>query len=215
MIVYGSICGQYLFTPIVQGARERQIIGYVLLGLVYLCILVNGSFVLSLIMRKIRLFCLGRRRDKLVVKIKLQMRKNAIRDSMHLLDPPEKIKRKKNKVIPSSKVAPQATINKKTISITSHGSVKEKVSAETEQMSSFVSQRLSSRDSIDYQEAEQQSSSKIQVTKIPYSNPTQEPVAEKNENGTRTNSPEVVLEAHEEEDSSFEQYDLKSDFKFV
>ena len=161
MIVYGSICGQYLFTPIVQGANERQIIGYVLLGLVYLCILVNGSFVLSLIMRKIRLFCLGRRRDKLVVKIKLQMRKNAIRDSMHLLDPPDKIKRKKNKVMPNSKVNSPAMINKKTISITSHGSVKEKVSAETEQMSSFVSQRLSSRDSKDYQEAEQPSSSKI------------------------------------------------------
>ena len=132
-----------------------------LLGLVYLCMLANGMLILSTIMRKMRLFFLGRRRDKLVVKIKQQMRKNAIRDSMHLLDPPEKIKRKKNKVLPNSRVIQQTTDSNKMISITSHGSAKEKVSAETEQLSSFVSHRISSRDSIDYPETEQQSQGRI------------------------------------------------------
>ena len=123
--------------------------------------LANGMLILSTIMRKMRLFFLGRRRDKLVVKIKQQMRKNAIRDSMHLLDPPEKIKRKKNKVLPNSRVIQQTTDSNKMISITSHGSAKEKVSAETEQLSSFVSHRISSRDSIDYPETEQQSQGRI------------------------------------------------------
>ena len=97
----------------------------------------------------------------MVVKIKQQMRKNAIRDSMHLLDPPEKIRRKTNKVLPSSRVIQQTIDSNKMISITSHGSAKEKLSAETEQLSSIVSHRISSRDSIDYPETEQQSQGRI------------------------------------------------------
>ena len=73
VIIYMSISVYYLLTPltpITQDPFVRWIIDFVLIGLTYLCMAINGSIILGVIMRRFKLYLLGRKRDKLVVKIK-------------------------------------------------------------------------------------------------------------------------------------------------
>ena len=86
VIIYVSISVYYLLTPqtpITQDPFVRWILGFVLIGLTYLCMAINGIIILGVIMRRFKLFLLGRKRDKLVGKIKKQIVINAIRDSEH------------------------------------------------------------------------------------------------------------------------------------
>ena len=55
IIIYTSVCMQYLLTSIIQGPFVRWIIGFVGIGLTYLCFAINGLLILTVIMRRLKL----------------------------------------------------------------------------------------------------------------------------------------------------------------